>query len=502
MTRGNPADTYAPEAIGDGDEAALLAGRYRLIRRLGTGGMARVDLAEDIRLGREVAVKRMHSGRAEDDARRFAREARLGATLNHPNLVTVFDAISEGDTVLIVMEYVDGTDLSAMLEAGRLDDDEALRILDRLAAAIDHAHEHDIVHRDVKPSNVLIRDDGEVKLVDMGIARALEDTAITGSGTVLGSLPYIAPEALRGEDIGAEADVYSLALIAYEALTGKKARREGTVPQVTHQAVNEPPPDLRDVRPDLPPAAAEVLGRALDPDPSKRPVSASAFVRDLRDALAKGQPAPVPTAPIAEETPVPPAEEAPAEPPPPSRTFAPPPPIERERRRPWALIAIGGLLAIGAIVVFAVLALGGGSGGSDSGKQAGGAAKHAAGGGTGGSSGGAAAATASPSTPDGAVQAFYQRAAAGDYSGAWELADSNFRAQLGGLAAFEAQQSTLESIEFPSIDVTSETGSNATVSFSTVARHTSFVDHCNGSMTLVAADDGWVIDAAENITCT
>src|SRR4051794_4154569 len=272
MTRGSPVDTYAPEAISDGDEAALLAGRYRLIRRLGTGGMARVDLAEDIRLGREVAVKRMHSGRAEDDARRFAREARLGATLNHPNLVTVFDAISEGDTVLIVMEYVDGTDLSALLEAGRpLDDEEALRILESLAAAIDHAHEHDIVHRDVKPSNVLIRDDGVVKLVDMGIARALEDTAITGSGTVLGSLPYIAPEALRGEEIGAEADVYSLALIAYEALTGNKARREGTVPQVTHQAVNEPPPDLRDVRPDLPPAASKVLVRALDPEPSKRP---------------------------------------------------------------------------------------------------------------------------------------------------------------------------------------------------------------------------------------
>ena len=155
--------------------------------------MASVHLAEDTHLQREVAVKRLHSGRAEDDARRFAREARLGATLDHPNVVTVFDALSDGDTVLIVMEYVSGTDLEATLDSGPLGEDEVLRILDQMAAAIDHAHQNGIVHRDVKPSNVLIRDDGVVKLADLGIARALEDTAITRSGIVLGSLPYIAP---------------------------------------------------------------------------------------------------------------------------------------------------------------------------------------------------------------------------------------------------------------------------------------------------------------------
>jgi hypothetical protein len=168
---------------------------------------------------------------------------------------------------------------------------------------------------------------------------------------------------------------------------------------------------------------------------------------------------------------------------------------------------IGGALAVGAIVVFAVLVLGGGSGGSNSN---GGGAKTAAsssgsGGGSasasGGSSAGSATASPSPSSPDGAVQAFYQRAAGGDYRGAWDLADSSFRSQLGGFPAFQSQQSTLQSIEFPSLDVTSESGSSATVSFSTVATHSSFVDHCTGSMSLGKAGSGWVIDQAQDISC-
>ena len=482
IVTGDPGNTFTPRGGATIDDADLVAGRYRLIRRLGAGGMARVDLAEDARLGREVAIKRLHSGRAEEDAQRFAREARLGATLNHQNLVTVYDALSDGDTVLIVMEYVGGTDLEKRLASGALGEEETLRILDGLAAAIDHAHRHGIVHRDIKPSNVLIREDGVVKLADLGIARALEDTAITGSGIVLGSLPYIAPEALRGEEICPEADVYSLALIAFEALTGTPARREGTVPEVTHQAVNEPPPDLRDQRADLPAAAADVVARALDPDPSRRQSSASAFVRDLREALSSPAPAAAPPPP-------PPAWEPPA-------AAAEPAP-----RRRWVLPVLGTLLALGAIAIFAVLVLGGGSGGSSSNDQASSKDGPAASAGGGGGAAGSNPSSASPSTPDGAVQAFYGRAAAGDYRGAWELADGNFRSQLRGFEAFESQQSTLESIDFPSIDVTSESGSNASVSFSTVATHTSFVDRCTGTMSLVAANGGWVIDNAQDISC-
>jgi len=525
MLSGDSGDAVALDASGQSEGDGLLSDRYRVIRRLGAGGMARVDLAEDVRLGREVAVKRLHSGRPEEDARRFAREARLGATLNHPNLVTVFDTASDGDSVLIVMEYVGGTNLEAMLDSGPLDEPETVRILEALAAAIDHAHQHGVVHRDVKPANVLIRRDGVVKLADLGIARALEDTAITHSGIVLGSLPYIAPEALRGDDIGPEADVYSLALIAYEALTGRRARRDGTVPEVTLQAVNAPPPDLSELRPDLPPAAAEIMTRALDPEPSRRPPSATAFVRDLREALTEpNEPAPdappavaamedepAPGAPPAiavvddEPTPdaSPPAFPTPAEP----RAPVPPARPGRDHGSPRhpALLAIVGLLALAAIAAVAVLVAGGGGSGGSAKTDNHAGSKAGAGGGaaTAASSkaGTASGSTASSSSPDGTVETFYQRSAAGDYGGAWELADSSFRSQLGGFAAFESQQSTLQAIEFRSIDVTSESGSNATVSFSTVATHTSFVDRCTGSMTLVASSGSWLIDRAQNISC-
>ena len=514
MPSGGSGDPVAPDASGQDEGGGLLSDRYRVIRRLGAGGMARVDLAEDVRLGREVAVKRLHSGRPEEDARRFAREARLGATLNHPNLVTVFDTASDGDSVLIVMEYVGGTNLAAMLDSGPLDEQETVRILEGLAAAIDHAHQHGVVHRDVKPANVLIRQDGVVKLADLGIARALEDTAITHSGVVLGSLPYIAPEALRGDDVGPEADVYSLALIAYEALTGRRARRDGTVPEVTLQAVNAPPPDLSELRPDLPPAAAEIMTRALDPEPSRRPPSATAFVRDLREALtAPNEPAPdaPPAIAVVEDEP-PPEAPPPAAFPPPAQPRAPVPPAKPGRvdgsLRRRALLAIVSLLALAAIAAVAVLVAGGGGSGGAAKTDNHPASKAGSGGGVAtatsskaGSASGSTASAAAPSSPDGAVEAFYQRSAAGDYGGAWELADSSFRSQLGGFAAFESQQSTLQSIEFRSIDVTSESGSNATVSFSTVATHTSFVDRCTGSMTLVASSGTWLIDRAQNISC-
>jgi len=508
MAEGDSARTSTPSVDArERAEGRVLAGRYRVLRRLGTGGMASVYLAEDQRLGRQVAVKRLHTGRPEEDARRFAREARLGAILNHPNLVTVFDTVSDEESVLIVMEYVGGTDLATVLGSGPLAEEEGMRILQALASAIDHAHQHGIVHRDIKPANVLVRGDGQVKLADLGIARALEDTAITHSGVVLGTLLYIAPEALQGEEVGPEADVYSLALIALEVLSGKRARQEGTVAQVTHRAVNEPPPDLRELRPDVPAAAAEILSRALDPDPSRRPGSASALMRDLAQALARRD---RPAVSVEERgVPAPPVEEpppAPVEEPsgtvreePPAVEPAPEPTAERRLRGPLA--AIAAVLALAAIVVFAVVALSGGGSGDEGGGGKGATKSAGAAEGQGGGAVAPPASTASPTTPDGAVQSFYARSAAGDYRGAWSLADSNFRSQLGGFSAFESQQSTLESIEFPTIEVTSESGSSATVSFSTVATHTSFTDRCTGSMSLVASGGTWLIDQARDITC-
>src|SRR5918997_2976830 len=154
----------------------LLAERYRVIRRLGSGGMATVFLAEDERLGREVAVKRLHADSPEDTARRFEREAKVGASLNHPNLVAIYDTVADPEGVLIVMEYVDGEPLSRMLPRGRLEPEHALDILRGVGDALDYAHRSGIVHRDVKPANVLIGGDGRPRLADLGIARATERT--------------------------------------------------------------------------------------------------------------------------------------------------------------------------------------------------------------------------------------------------------------------------------------------------------------------------------------
>ena len=160
--------------------------------------MASVLLCEDERLDRLVAVKRLHADSPADTERRFAREAKLGASLNHPNLVSVFDTATDDEGVLIVMEYVEGEPLSRELRRGPLIPDRVAKMATELGAALDHAHAQGVVHRDVKPGNVLLRVDGVTKLVDLGIATAADDTRITRSGTVLGTAAYMAPEQLEG----------------------------------------------------------------------------------------------------------------------------------------------------------------------------------------------------------------------------------------------------------------------------------------------------------------
>src|SRR5437764_12578514 len=158
----------------------VIAGRYRTIERVGSGGMATVLLAEDGRLGRQVAVKRLHAESPEDTARRFRREARLGASLNHPNLISVYDIVSDDEGVLIVMEYLDGETLRDAVGRGPLPPARAIEVLRGVAAGLDYAHAEGIVHRDVKPANVLLgRRPGEGKLADLGIATAVEGTRHT-----------------------------------------------------------------------------------------------------------------------------------------------------------------------------------------------------------------------------------------------------------------------------------------------------------------------------------
>ena len=267
-----------------GDE--LLAGRYRTLRLIGTGGMARVFLAEDQRLGRQVAVKRLHAHSPEDIARRFQREARLGAALNHPNLVAVYDVETDGESVLIVMEYVEGTTLAAELKAGALGVDRTVAMISDVAAALDAVHDKGIVHRDVKPANVLIRADGTAKLADLGIASAAEGTSITASGAVLGTAAYMAPEQVRGETVGPQADIYALAALAYEALSGERAHQGDTPVQIAHSITDDPARDVRDSWPGAPAAVASALMRGMALRPEDRPRRAGELAAELRAAAA------------------------------------------------------------------------------------------------------------------------------------------------------------------------------------------------------------------------
>ena len=273
---------FATEEISKG---ATLAGRYRVLRRLGAGGMATVFLAEDERLGRRVAVKRLHTDAPKASLRRFRNEARLGAALNHPNFVAVYDTAITDEGALIVMECVEGTSLAELAGGRRMRPQRALPILRQVAAALDHAHTQRVVHRDVKPGNILIGEDGTAKLGDLGIARAIGATQITSEGSVVGTLPYMSPERLAGPGSGGPpSDVYALAAVAYELLSG----RPPAEPTSSEQAALAPPPDLRRDWPQAPDAVAGVLERGLDSDPARRQPSAGALVDELEQALRGG----------------------------------------------------------------------------------------------------------------------------------------------------------------------------------------------------------------------
>jgi eukaryotic-like serine/threonine-protein kinase len=370
----------------------LLDGRYRVLTHLGSGGMASVLLCQDERLGRLVAVKRLHADSPDDVEKRFLREARVGASLNHPNLVSVYDTATDRDGVLIVMEYVEGEALSWTLKRGPLRPERVARIVRDLGAALDYVHEQRVVHRDVKPGNVLLRKDGVTKLVDLGIATASDLSRITSSGMVLGTAAYMAPEQLEGGETRPATDVYALAAVAYEALTGRRPRPGRTPMEVAHQIATAPPPDLRELWPDAPAAAAELLERGMARDPAERP-SAGELAAELTPALEQSrprvEPAAVPTrvAPAMAAAPVEPrrriredpasagtgaAAMGPAPPrrPPPARlpgSMGPGP----ARKRPVAAIALAlALLALAAVVVLVtVLSADGEQGSQSAGRQ-------------------------------------------------------------------------------------------------------------------------------------
>src|SRR3954452_24146477 len=277
-----------------GTTPIILAGRYRVLERLGSGGMATVYLAEDQRLGRKVAVKRLHSDSPDDAARRFEREAKVGASLSHPNLVTVSDTVADEEGVLIVMEYVEGENLAQLMARERIPPEQAISIIPQVAGALDHAHQAGVVHRDVKPPNILISPDGKAKVVDLGIATASERTQITAAGTVLGTPSYMAPEQLEGGKITKAVDIYALGAVAFELLSGRKARQGRTPVEIAHQIANDPSPDIREAWSADPPPAANAFQSPMPPHPETRQRSAGQLARGLDDAFKATTPAPAP----------------------------------------------------------------------------------------------------------------------------------------------------------------------------------------------------------------
>jgi eukaryotic-like serine/threonine-protein kinase len=286
---------------------ALLGDRYRLGERLAAGGMGSVYRAVDESLGRPVAVKVLRPELADEPAylERFRREARAAAALSHPGVAGVYDYGELGGQPFIVMELVEGETLAERIAArGRLPWAEAFTLGEQVARALAAAHAHGLVHRDVKPGNILVGPGERAKMTDFGIAKTAASATLTRTGMVLGSANYVAPEQATGGNVGPAADQYSLGCVLFEAVTGRTPYAGKNPVAIATQHVSAPVPDPRKLQPDLPVAAAQLIFRALAKDPSDRFPSASAMA-DALAATVQGtpnQPA-VPGPPIREGSP-------------------------------------------------------------------------------------------------------------------------------------------------------------------------------------------------------
>jgi eukaryotic-like serine/threonine-protein kinase len=319
----------------------VLADRYELTRPLGRGGMAEVWAARDRTLGREVAVKVLLDRFREDAAfvARFNDEARHVARLNHPNLVAVYDTGTDEGQPYIVMELVEGRSLQEAIAAGGLTEDRALEVCADVCSALEYAHARGLIHRDIKPGNILMADDGAVKVTDFGIARAVNTDTVTRTAAVLGTAAYLSPEQAQGLDLDARSDLYSLGIVLYEALTGRQPFQGDSPVTVAYQHVQEPPRPPREWEPSISPAAEAVTMRALAKNPANRYESAQQMHADLVNARM-GHPVAAPAVLTAEETallqPTGPARQV--------RTH------EQERRRRGAMYAVLTVLAVLALL--------------------------------------------------------------------------------------------------------------------------------------------------------
>ena len=266
----------------------VLSGRYRLESKLGSGGMSTVYLARDETLERWVAAKVLHREISDqpDQIERFRREARAVAQVSHPNVVAVIDAGEDGGRPYIVFEYCDGETLKQRIDRqGGLPLDESAAYAIEVGRGLAAAHARRLVHRDVKPQNVLIDSEGRAKVTDFGIARELEQDGLTKTGRVLGTTDYVSPEQAMGQQVDARSDIYSLGIVLYEMLTGEVPFKADNVVGVAMKHVNEKIPDVQKRRRDVSSALAAVVERATEKKPEKRYPDMNAMLADLENAL-------------------------------------------------------------------------------------------------------------------------------------------------------------------------------------------------------------------------
>ncbi|HLB21018.1 MAG TPA: protein kinase [Solirubrobacteraceae bacterium] len=367
--------------------ATEIGGRYRLEGRLGYGGMSTVHLALDLRLERQVAVKLLAEHLAEDSTfiSRFQREAQAAARLVHPNIVQVFDSGQDESTgqYYIVMEYIEGQSCAEILrDDGWLEVDEAIAIIDQACEGLHYAHRHGVVHRDVKPGNLLRAREGEVKLADFGIAKATEQSSITQVGSVLGTAAYLAPEQARGEEAGPRADLYALGVVTYQLISGRLPYEASSLTELALKQQQEAPPMLDTLVAAVGPQLAEAVAISLALDPRERYQTAREMGRALGDGangIAPGERAGARQTPTEATsvlsagdrtgergtqrtvaagavTPRRPRQGPPRRQPAAEQAQAPAPRSARRRRRSRALVALLALLAVVVVIVAVVVA--------------------------------------------------------------------------------------------------------------------------------------------------
>jgi eukaryotic-like serine/threonine-protein kinase len=313
----------------------VLSDRYEVEELVGTGGMSSVYRAHDRLLDRKVALKVLHQQYSEDGdyIERFRREARAVAALSHPNIVTVIDRGEHEGRQFIVFEYIDGENLKALIERrGPAPVTTSLELAMQIARGLSFAHQQGLIHRDVKPQNILLNGDGQAKVTDFGIARSVDvQHGMTQTGTVLGTSDYIAPEQAQGHRVDEHTDVYSLGVVLYEMLTNEVPFPGENFVAVAMRHINEEPPAIRDKRPDVSPRLEAAVQRAMAKRPEDRFPTMADFCRELEANLAEAQGGTAVAAPA----------------PPPARPRAP----RRPGANPWPIVlALLVLIAIGAAI--------------------------------------------------------------------------------------------------------------------------------------------------------